>query len=42
MGHFGDRVGRKSILVTSLVLMGTATVGIGLLPHWSAWPGWQW
>ncbi|MFK0281334.1 MFS transporter [Streptomyces sp. NPDC090499] len=32
MGHFGDRVGRKSMLVTSLVLMGTATVGIGLLP----------
>jgi metabolite-proton symporter len=32
MGHFGDRVGRKSMLVWSLMLMGVATVGIGLLP----------
>ena len=33
-GHFGDRVGRKSTLVASLVLMGGATVGIGLLPSY--------
>lgn len=32
MGHFGDRVGRKSMLVTSLLLMGVATAGVGLLP----------
>ncbi|MFJ6656368.1 MFS transporter [Streptomyces sp. NPDC091377] len=32
MGHFGDRVGRKSMLVLSLLTMGLATVGIGLLP----------
>ncbi|MFJ5263823.1 MFS transporter [Streptomyces sp. NPDC088387] len=32
MGHFGDRVGRKSMLVVSLLTMGLATVGIGLLP----------
>ena len=32
MGHFGDRVGRKSMLVISLVGMGVATAGIGLLP----------
>ncbi|MCX4911205.1 MFS transporter [Streptomyces sp. NBC_00878] len=32
MGHFGDRVGRKSMLVISLLTMGIATVGIGLLP----------
>ncbi|MDQ1105634.1 MFS transporter [Nocardioides zeae] len=32
MGHFGDRVGRKSMLVTSMMLMGVATVLIGLLP----------
>jgi len=32
MGHFGDRVGRKSMLVISLVGMGIATVGIGALP----------
>ncbi|MHA6805047.1 MFS transporter [Salinifilum ghardaiensis] len=31
-GHFGDRVGRKPALVTSLVLMGAATFLIGLLP----------
>ncbi|MGW2285609.1 MFS transporter [Streptomyces phaeochromogenes] len=32
MGHFGDRVGRKSMLVISLLTTGLATVGIGLLP----------
>ncbi len=31
-GHFGDRVGRKATLVTTLVLMGVATFCIGLLP----------
>jgi metabolite-proton symporter len=31
-GHFGDRVGRKSMLVLTLILMGTATFLIGLLP----------
>jgi metabolite-proton symporter len=31
-GHFGDRLGRKGMLVTSLLLMGLATVGVGLLP----------
>ncbi|MGV9744164.1 MFS transporter [Rhodococcus zopfii] len=36
MGHFGDRVGRKSMLVTSLLLMGFATVTIGLLPNYAA------
>jgi metabolite-proton symporter len=32
MGHFGDRVGRKSMLVVSLMLMGVATTVIGLIP----------
>lgn len=36
MGHFGDRIGRKSMLVLSLGLMGTATVAIGLLPNYAA------
>ena len=36
MGHFGDRIGRKSMLVVSLMLMGCATVGIGLLPNYAA------
>src|SRR5215472_11206508 len=31
-GHFGDRLGRKRMLVLSLVGMGAATVLIGLLP----------
>jgi MFS transporter, MHS family, shikimate and dehydroshikimate transport protein len=31
-GHFGDRMGRKSMLVTTLMLMGTATFLIGVLP----------
>jgi metabolite-proton symporter len=31
-GHYGDRLGRKSMLVYSLVIMGVATFLIGLLP----------
>ncbi|MEV4398619.1 MFS transporter [Nonomuraea sp. NPDC049607] len=31
-GHFGDRLGRKAMLIASLLLMGAATVGVGLLP----------
>lgn len=31
-GHFGDRVGRKATLIATLLLMGGATVAIGLLP----------
>lgn len=31
-GHFGDKVGRKQMLVTSLMLMGGFTVAIGILP----------
>ena len=31
-GHFGDRVGRKAMLVTTIVIMGLGTFLIGLLP----------
>src|SRR5690348_11978962 len=31
-GHFGDRIGRKQLLMWSLVMMGLATLLIGLLP----------
>ncbi|SDV48793.1 MFS transporter [Chitinasiproducens palmae] len=34
-GHFGDRVGRKRVLVFSLMLMGVATVLTGLLPTYA-------
>src|SRR5687768_4309518 len=34
-GHLGDKVGRKPVLVTSLILMGVATFLIGLLPTYS-------
>ncbi|MCW2609560.1 MAG: hypothetical protein QOC93_1525 [Actinomycetota bacterium] len=35
-GHFGDRVGRKATLVTTLVMMGISTFLIGLLPGFDA------
>ncbi|MES2046551.1 MAG: MFS transporter [Pseudomonadota bacterium] len=38
-GHFGDRVGRKSTLVASLLLMGGSTVAIAFLPSY-AQVGW--
>lgn len=31
-GHFGDRLGRKKMLVLSMMMMGFATIAIGLLP----------
>jgi len=34
-GHFGDRLGRKPTLVIALILMGTATVLVGLLPSYA-------
>ncbi|MBM6622118.1 MHS family MFS transporter [Micrococcaceae bacterium RIT802] len=34
-GHFGDKFGRKNTVITTLMLMGLATVGVGLLPTYS-------
>jgi metabolite-proton symporter len=31
-GHYGDRIGRKAMLVTTLLIMGVATFLVGLLP----------
>ncbi len=39
-GHFGDRVGRKSVLVASLLLMGLSTACVGLLPGYSTLGVW--
>ena len=35
-GHFGDRIGRKSMLTLSLLMMGICTVLIGLLPTYES------
>ncbi len=35
-GHFGDRIGRKALLVATIVLMGTATTAVGLLPTYAS------
>ncbi|HEV7755282.1 MAG TPA: MFS transporter [Mycobacteriales bacterium] len=34
-GHFGDKLGRKNVLVVTLLLMGIATFLIGLLPTYA-------
>ena len=31
-GHFGDRIGRKRMLLVSMAVMGVASIGIGLIP----------
>jgi MFS family permease len=38
-GHFGDRIGRKSTLVASLLTMGISTTLVALLPTYERW-GW--
>ena len=34
-GHFGDRLGRKASLISTLAMMGVASVGIGLIPDYA-------
>lgn len=34
-GHYGDKIGRKSMLVTTLMMMGVATILIGILPTYN-------
>jgi MFS family permease len=38
-GHFGDRTGRRSVLLSTLLLMGLATALIGILPTYTS-AGW--
>ena len=33
-GHYGDRLGRKALLIITMVMMGLATMGIGLVPSY--------
>jgi MFS family permease len=35
-GHFGDRIGRKALLVTTMMVMGVATMAIGLVPSYQS------
>lgn len=39
-GHFGDRLGRKSMLMLTMVLMGLSTVAIGVLPTYALIGNW--
>jgi MHS family shikimate/dehydroshikimate transporter-like MFS transporter len=36
LSHFGDRLGRKSMLILTLVSMGVATTVVGLLPTYAS------
>jgi len=35
-GHYGDRVGRKALLVTTMILMGVSTTAVGLVPGYAS------
>ncbi len=35
-GHYGDKIGRKSMLVMTLIVMGVATTLVGLLPTYES------
>jgi MFS transporter, MHS family, shikimate and dehydroshikimate transport protein len=39
-GHFGDRVGRRSMLIATVLIIGCGTFLIGLLPTYSAIGAW--
>jgi MFS family permease len=39
-GHLGDRLGRKRMLVLTMVIMGASTVAIGLLPTYHSIGAW--
>lgn len=35
-GHYGDKLGRKRMLILTMLIMGVATVGIGLVPTYAS------
>ncbi|ALL68345.1 shikimate transporter ShiA [Paraburkholderia caribensis MBA4] len=35
-GHFGDRIGRKTMLLVTLLLMGVPTIAVGLIPSYQS------
>jgi MFS family permease len=39
-GHYGDRIGRKTVLILTLLIMGVATFLIGLLPTYASLGVW--
>lgn len=39
-GHWGDRLGRKSMLIASLLIMGGSTVAVGFVPTFDVWGVW--
>ena len=39
-GHLGDRLGRKFVLVATLVIMGVSTGLMGMLPTYASWGVW--
>ena len=39
-GHYGDRIGRKSTLIATLLLMGLATFAVALVPTLMGAVGW--
>ncbi len=40
LGHFGDRYGRKSVFIYSLLGMSLSTLAIGVLPTYASWGIW--
>ena len=40
-GHFGDRIGRKALLVTTMIVMGLSTMAVGLVPSYAVLGSWS-